>query len=146
MSITCVMEVPAPQSFVSCQWSSTMNHNPVCSVIKMRTGNKRDCSPAGVNIGNTDVEGDRFVRPLDPISLGDFARMIEPITQRSYRTRGFFPSIGTSSDQQFLYYGLRVRGFGPDTTECRIESDATEWLFKSRRPLSLRNPTIQPLN
>ena len=59
-------------------------------------------------------EGDRFVRPLDPISLGDFDRMIEPITQRSYRTRGFFPSIGTSSDQQFLYYGLRVRGFGSD--------------------------------
>jgi|GEM_PF-6189722 len=59
-------------------------------------------------------EGDRFVRPLDPMSLGAFDRMIEPLTQRSYQTRGFFPSIGTSPDQQFLYYGLRVRGFGSD--------------------------------
>ena len=33
-----------------------VNHNPVCGVIKIRTGNKRDCSPAGVDIGNTDVE------------------------------------------------------------------------------------------
>jgi len=59
-------------------------------------------------------DGDRFVRPLDPLPLSDFDRLIEPITKRPYQTRGFFPSIGTSWDEKYLYLGLRVRGFGAD--------------------------------
>jgi hypothetical protein len=57
-------------------------------------------------------EFDRFVRPYDPLPLGEFDQLITPNSPESYRTRGFFPAVGTSWDQKFLYYGLRVPGSG----------------------------------
>ncbi len=68
-------------------------------------------------------DNDRFVRPYDPLPLGEFDQMISPNTPESYLTRGFFPAVGTSWDQKYLYYGLRVSGSG----SAGVDEAASIW-------------------